>query len=99
MSSEQKSPTTLLETDTPDAALSLVDHLEELRRRLGLCLLAFLVAVGASFSHVETLIGWLKRPAGELLPRFVFFAPTEALGAYIKVAGLSGLLLSMPVIL
>ncbi len=84
---------------TADPSLTLSDHLEELRRRIGISLLAFLATVGVGFTQAEVIIAWLKRPAGDLLPRFVFFAPTEALAAYLKVAGLSGLVLAMPIIL
>ena len=83
----------------PQARLTLAQHLEELRRRLALCLLVLLAAVGVSFSQADRIIGWLRRPAEGLLPRFAFFTPTEPLLAYIKVSILAGLILSMPVIL
>lgn len=79
--------------------LTLADHLEELRRRLGVMLLVLMVTVGGSFFFVERIIGWLRRPAEHLLPRFAFFTPTEPLVACIRVAGLSGLILGMPVVL
>ena len=78
---------------------TLSGHLEELRGRLGICLLALVFTAGLSFLQAERIIRWLKAPAGELLPQFVFFAPTEAFSAYLKVAGLAGLLLAMPIIL
>ena len=78
---------------------TFAEHLEELRRRLGVSLAVLLIAVGISFTRVEQIIQWLQRPAGELLPRFVFFTPTEPLMAYIKVSVLAGLILAMPVIL
>ena len=43
--------------------LTLVDHLEELRRRLGISLAVLLVAIGISASQVDRLIAWLRRPA------------------------------------
>ncbi len=82
-----------------ERTLTLADHLEELRRRLALCLVVLLAAVGVSFSQADRIIGWLRRPAEGLLPRFAFFTPTEPLLAYIKVSILAGLILSMPVIL
>lgn len=89
MPSSSKSPVTL----------TVAEHLEELRRRLGVSLIALLVAVSFSFSRVEPIIRWLQRPAGDLLPRFVFFTPTEPLMAYLKVSVLAGLILAMPVML
>ena len=79
--------------------LTLAEHLEELRRRLGISLAALLIAAWVSFTQVERVIDWLQRPAEGLLPRLAFFSPTEPLIAYVKVAVLAGLLLSMPVIL
>lgn len=79
--------------------LTLAEHLEELRRRLGISLLALCLAVAVSLAQVERIIQWLRRPAEGLLPRFAFFTPTEPLMAYLKVAVLAGLILAMPVIL
>ena len=79
--------------------LTLAGHLEELRRRLGVCLLALLVSVGASAVWIEGIIAWLARPAEGLIPRFAYFTPTEPLVAYIRVAVLGGVTLAMPVLL
>ena len=82
-----------------DRPMTLIEHLDELRKRLALCLLALVIGVAVAFSQVERIIGWLKAPAADRLPHFIFFAPTEALSAYLKVAGLAGLVVAMPVIL
>ena len=58
-----------------------------------------MVAIGVSVAFVERIIGWLQRPAAPHLVRFAFFSPTEPLIAYVKVAMLAGLIVSMPVIL
>ena len=79
--------------------MSLLEHLEELRRRLIICLATVLVASAASFSFADRILGWLKRPAGELLPRLAFFSPAEGLVAYVKMALAAGAIVSMPVIL
>lgn len=79
--------------------MSLAEHLEELRRRLGICLAALLVTTTVSFTQVERILGWLQRPAAWWLPRFAFFSPTEALVAYVKLSVLAGLALAMPVLL
>ncbi len=84
---------------TRDRPIAVSDHLDELRRRLGVSLAALLVAVGISATQAGRLVEWLRRPAGEALPRFAFFSPTEPLVAYLKVAALSGIALAMPVIL
>jgi len=88
---------------TPDhlesTRLTVVEHLEELRRRVGLCLLTVFATSGATLWFADRLIGWLQRPAGTLLPRLAFFSPTEALIAYMKVAVVGGSVLALPVIL
>lgn len=82
-----------------DAPLSLAAHLEELRRRLGWSLFALLGATAVAASQTDLLIEWLRMPAGDALPLFAFFSPTEAFIAHVKVAVLGGLLLSLPFIL
>ena len=79
--------------------MTLVGHLEELRRRLGISLLAFIIAAGASFVYAERLVQWLLRPAQPLLPRLAFLTPTEPLSAFLQAAGLSGAVMAMPVML
>ncbi len=79
--------------------LTWVGHLEELRRRLGISLAWFLIAVGISVTQVERVIGWLERPARHSLTKFAFFTPTEPIVAYTKVVIFSGLILAMPVLL
>lgn len=85
--------------ETPGSPLSLIEHLEELRRRAWISLATFLLCVGVSFFYVEPIIVWLRRPAESYISHFAFFSPTEALSAYFKVATVSGLILSMPVLL
>lgn len=77
----------------------LTEHLEELRRRLWVCVGVVTVASVASLAWTETLIMWLKRPAGNALPQLAFFSPPEAMVAYLKVAVTAGLVLSLPVVL
>ena len=79
--------------------LTLAEHLEELRHRLGLCLAVLLVAVAIAFTQADRLLGWLQQPAITALPRFAYFSPTEPLLAYIRLAVLGGLILAMPVFL
>lgn len=82
-----------------DTPLTLTQHIEELRRRLGLSLLGLLAAVGFSLTQADRLIGWLQAPAQPWLPRLAFFTPTEPLVAYVKVGLLGGVCLAMPLLL
>jgi len=79
--------------------VTLLQHLEELRRRIGISLAVVAVFSCVSFGFVGSLIEWLKRPAGSLLPRLAFFSPTEALVASIKVSVVAGTILSLPLLL
>jgi len=95
----ESSPPPQTASERPASHLTLAGHLDELRRRLGFVLLAFVLAAAVSVTQVERLIEWLRRPAGELLPSLAFFSPTEPLAAYLQVAALAALILTTPVLL
>jgi sec-independent protein translocase protein TatC len=78
-----------------DEKLSLVDHLEELRKRLIICLLALLATSGFSYFYAERILSLIAKPVDKL----VFLAPTEAFLAYLKIAFFSGIFLASPLIL
>jgi sec-independent protein translocase protein TatC len=84
---------------TQEPKMSLAEHLDELRRRLGMCLMIFLVAVGISWTQVDRIIAWLKHPVEPWLPRLVFVSPTEPMMAYLTVTMLAGFILAMPMML
>lgn len=75
--------------------MTIIEHLEELRRRLFLAIVAFAAATFLSFLFVEPILALLIRPVG----RVVFLAPTEAFFVRLKVAALAGAFLSLPVVL
>lgn len=79
--------------------MSTLQHLEELRRRLLVSLLAVGAGMVASFSWAGRLIEGLKQPAGEALPQLIFLSPAEGMVAYLKVAAAAGFVLAMPVLL
>ena len=78
-----------------DRPMTLIEHLEELRHRLLIAVLAFAVGTVLSFLFVERVLSVLIRPVG----RVIFTAPTEAFFIRLKVAALTGAFLSLPVIL
>src|SRR2546425_1104850 len=71
-------------------------HIADLKRRLYWCGFTFIVACVLTFPHADEMITWLKKPYHDDL---IFYAPTEAIFAAIKVALLGGITLSMPVFL
>lgn len=75
--------------------MSIIRHLEELRRRILACLAFFLVMTICSFVFVEKLVYILQLPAKGVIPNFVFVTPTEVFTSYVKVALLSGFVMSL----
>ncbi|MBX7214647.1 MAG: twin-arginine translocase subunit TatC [Thermoflexales bacterium] len=88
-------------TDPADApeegAMSLLDHLRELRDRLFRAVLALGVGTGIGFFLAEPVL----RVLAERIPgqRFIVINPTEGLTNYFTVAVTIGAALAMPVIL
>src|SRR3990170_4883177 len=78
-----------------DRPMTIIEHLEELRRRLLIAIGAFAIGTVVSFLFVESILRVLIRPGGSV----VFLAPTEAFFVRVKVAALAGGLLSLPVVL
>ncbi|MEX0766322.1 MAG: twin-arginine translocase subunit TatC [bacterium] len=75
--------------------MTLIEHLEELRRRLLISIAAFLVGMIVGWLFVDRILGALIRPIGHV----VFLAPTEAFFVRLKVAALAGVFVSLPVVL
>jgi sec-independent protein translocase protein TatC len=79
--------------------LDIVSHLEELRKRILICLAVFVVASIFSFINGDKILSLIHRPLKGLVAELIFISPTEAFVAYIKVAILAGFIISFPVIL
>lgn len=86
--------------------MSLVEHLEELRRALLISLLAWLLATAVAFFFNHQLIWILERPLHLALAHthspfgqnVVVTSPIEGLTIPIKVAAIGGLVLALPVV-
>lgn len=74
---------------------TLVEHLEELRKRLIYCLIFFGISSALAWQLVPHVIKYASAPVGKL----VFIHPTEAFFTYFKVTLWSGFFLSLPAIL
>lgn len=74
----------------------LAAHIATLKRRLLVIGVTISVAFVLTFAFAAELIRWLKRPFRDDL---LFYSPTEALFASVKVSLLAGVILSLPVIL
>jgi len=79
--------------------MTVVEHLEELRRRLIVSVLAVAGGTVAGWFLTPRLLPALLRPAQEAGIQMISLAPAELFWVYLKVAVLAGLVLAMPVVL
>jgi sec-independent protein translocase protein TatC len=89
-------------TDGAGAKMTFLEHLDELRKRLVVCLSAIAVGCLIAFTFVEKIYAFIMDPLTRLLPKgstFVFTEPTEAFVLYVKMALLAGVIIAVPVIL
>jgi sec-independent protein translocase protein TatC len=86
-------------------AMSFLEHLEELRRRIIYALIAVAVAFFACWGYAERIYEIMQRPIMEALHRngmaekLVYLNPTEPFNLYLKVAFLAGLFVASPFVL
>lgn len=86
--------------DLPDDfSMPIWDHLDELRERVIVAALAAATAVATCFFFSKDLVVFLEAPVAEQGVRFLQLSPGEFFFTTIKVAGYSGLLLSVPTVL
>jgi sec-independent protein translocase protein TatC len=79
--------------------MTLLQHLEELRRRIVAGLLALVVAFLVCWGFAKEIFHFLARPIYGALPageKLAFLGVTDAFLLYFKVAGLAALFLSAP---
>jgi sec-independent protein translocase protein TatC len=74
----------------------LATHILTIKRRLLIIAATIAGSFAFTFAYASYLIDWFKRPFPDDL---IFYGPTEALFASIKVSLLAGVVLSLPVIL
>ncbi|MCA9773747.1 MAG: twin-arginine translocase subunit TatC, partial [Myxococcales bacterium] len=82
-----------------DATMPLLDHLEELRKRLIRAFIGVGVAAAVCWAFAEQLFRIFSAPLQKALPQgsqFIFTEVTEPFFIYMKVAGLAGLFLASP---
>ena len=81
--------------------MPLISHLEELRRKLIIAGVSWLVAFLSCYAFAEQLFDLIAGPIRLALPEgtsLVFITATEPFFTYLKIGALAGLLVSMPVI-
>ncbi|CAN6445903.1 unnamed protein product [Victoria cruziana] len=82
-----------------DKEMSIFDHLEELRERIFVSVLAVGAAMLGCFAFSKELIILLEAPVSSQGVRFLQLSPGEFFFTTLKVSGYCGLLLGSPVIL
>lgn len=81
-------------------SMSILEHLDELRRRLVYSALALVGGAVVGWIYVKPIMEIIQLPARQAgLEKLVFLAPQEAFFTSIKVALLAGLVVASPVIL
>jgi sec-independent protein translocase protein TatC len=90
-----------LENPYPEESqkLDVVGHLEELRKRVLLCLCILAAMTVFLFWRTADLMRFATKPLGALAEELIFISPTEVFTSYIKLALLAALILSVPVVL
>ena len=81
------------------ATMSLLEHLEELRRRLIVIIVAVVVAAVVGFVFAGRVLDLLRVPLPSAYDTIYFTGPADAFGVQVKIAGFIGIALAMPVIL
>lgn len=82
--------------------MSLMEHLEELRKRLIRVLIALFVGFIACWVFAKQIAEFLAQPVYKVLPegkKLIFLGITDAFVLYVKVALLAGLFLASPFVL
>lgn len=88
--------------DNELSRMSLVEHLDELRRRLAVSFVALFVGFLACWYFAKPIFAWLSRPLTQFLPegeKLAFTGLVDPFMLYIKVAALAGVFLASPVLL
>jgi len=79
--------------------MTILEHLQELRRRIMISVLGLLAATTASFFFAERFIRVLEEPARAAGIEFIATDVTEVFSTVIKVALIGGVAIASPVIL
>jgi sec-independent protein translocase protein TatC len=78
---------------------TLVEHLEELRSRLIISLVALAIGGGVAFAFHKTLLNWLRSPLPEAHEKLTTFGVTEPFLTSLRVSFYAGFALALPVLL
>lgn len=86
-------------------AMSFLEHLEELRRRIIYSIIAVAVGFFACWGYAEKIYGLMQRPIIQVLhnhnlpEKLVFLSPTEPFNLYLKIGLMAGVFVASPFVL
>jgi sec-independent protein translocase protein TatC len=81
---------------------SLLEHLEELRKRLVRACIAIAIGAVTAFLFIDRIIGFVFAPMRKALPpgaKLIYTAPGEAFGLYVNIALIAGAVLAAPFVM
>ena len=87
------------------SAMSFLEHLEELRKRIIYSVIAVGVGFGVCWNYAEKIYGYMQAPIMKALAhnhmdqKLVYLNPTEPFNMYLKIGLLAGLFLASPFVL
>src|SRR4051812_32369230 len=84
------------------ADFSLLDRLDDFRRRLIRCAIAVCVGVGLGFGFINQVIDFILAPTRRALPagsKLIYTQPGEAFGLTVQIALLVGVVAALPYIM
>lgn len=93
------------QTNNEMPAMSFLEHLEELRRRIIYSLIAVAVGFFACWAYAERIYEIMQKPiitalhANGMSEKLVYLNPTEPFNLYLKVAFMAGLFVTSPFVL
>lgn len=77
--------------------LTLVGHLEELRKRIIIIGLVVVIGSVVSYLYIDKIVDFIIQPAKDL--NFIYLSPADLFLAYIKISLISGMIVTLPIIL
>jgi sec-independent protein translocase protein TatC len=93
------------ETEERMTAMSFLEHLEELRKRIIYSVVAVAVGFFACFWKADVIFGLMEKPILEALKRngmpqtLVYLSPTEPFNLYLKIGLMAGVFVASPFVL
>jgi sec-independent protein translocase protein TatC len=87
------------------SSMSLLEHLEELRRRLIYAIISVVVGFGFAWNYAENIYRLMEAPivaalrANHLPEKLVYTNPTEPFNIYLKIGLIAGLFIASPAVL